>query len=156
MKKPVLFLGFLFLETDLLLELGILAGLVQSRSNLRVQHLEFWKILPRTDREDFNSSNESTISTSLIHNVASDGKSEQVATWFLNRIFHTKNGSELWNLSKCNSDICCLCCPTRKFCGISTGSVERTVDGLPANVGIGIVPLFCSSPLAKRVADPAA
>ena len=44
-KKPVLFLGFLLLETDLL-QLGILDDLVQSRSNLRVQHLEVWKILP--------------------------------------------------------------------------------------------------------------
>ena len=43
--KPVLFLGFLFLEADLLLELGILHDLVQSRGNLRVQHLEVWKIL---------------------------------------------------------------------------------------------------------------
>ena len=43
--KPVLLLGFLFLEADLLLELGILDDLVQSRSNLRVQHLEVWKIL---------------------------------------------------------------------------------------------------------------
>ena len=42
--KPVRFLGFLFLETDLL-ELGILIDLVQSRSNLRVQHLEIWKNL---------------------------------------------------------------------------------------------------------------
>ena len=34
-------------ETDLLLELGILDDLVQSRSNLRVQHLEIYKILSR-------------------------------------------------------------------------------------------------------------
>ena len=44
-KKPVLFLGFLLLETDRLHELGILDDLVQSRDNLRVQHLEIWKIL---------------------------------------------------------------------------------------------------------------
>ena len=37
------FLGFLLLEADLLLELGILDDLVQRRSNLRVQHLEIWK-----------------------------------------------------------------------------------------------------------------
>ena len=72
-QKPVLFLGFLFLETDLLLlELGVLDNLVQSRSNLRVQHLEI--------RDDFNSSMESTISNSLIHNMVSEGKSEQVVT----------------------------------------------------------------------------
>ena len=34
-----------------------------------------------------NSSKDSTISTSLIHNNASDGKSEQVVTWLLNLIF---------------------------------------------------------------------
>ena len=44
----------------------------------------------RIHLEDFNSSKVSTISTSLIHNMASDGKSEQVVTRFLNRIFHTK------------------------------------------------------------------
>ena len=37
------------------------------------------------------------------------------------------------------------------FRGNSTGIVELIVDGLPANVGIGIVPLFCLSSLAKRV-----
>ena len=74
-QKPVLFLGFLFLETDLLLELGILDDLVQSRSNLRVQNLKMWKIFPCTVREDFSSAKESTISTSLIHNIASDRKS---------------------------------------------------------------------------------
>ena len=36
---------FLILEADLLLELGILDDLVQSRGNLRVQNLEVWKIL---------------------------------------------------------------------------------------------------------------
>ena len=43
--KPVLLLGFLLLEADLLIELGILDDLVQSRGNLHVQHLEVWKIL---------------------------------------------------------------------------------------------------------------
>ena len=38
-KKPVLFLGFLFLETDLLLEVGVLDDLIQS--GLCVQHLKF-------------------------------------------------------------------------------------------------------------------
>ena len=42
---------------------------------------KFGKFFPAVDREDFSSSHESTISTSLIHNIASDGKSEQVVTW---------------------------------------------------------------------------
>ena len=54
----------------------------------------FGKSCPQTDRQDFNSSTESTISTSLIHNVASDGKSEQVVTWFLNLIF--QHQERLW------------------------------------------------------------
>ena len=44
-KKPVLFLRVLLLETVVLLELGILSDLVKNRSDLRVQHLEVWKIL---------------------------------------------------------------------------------------------------------------
>ena len=43
--KPVLLLGFLFLETDLLLEVGILDDPVQSRSDFRVQHFEIREIL---------------------------------------------------------------------------------------------------------------
>ena len=45
---------FLLLETDLLLDVVILDDLVQCRSNLRVQHLEVWKILSNLRyREDF-------------------------------------------------------------------------------------------------------
>ena len=39
---------------------------------------------------------------------------------------------------------------------ISTGIDELMVDGLLANIGIGIVPLFCSSSLAKDVPVPSA
>ena len=38
---------------------------------------KFGKSLPAFDRDDFNSSTESTISTSLIHDIDSQGKSEQ-------------------------------------------------------------------------------
>ena len=44
-KKPILFVGFLFLETDLLLELGIADDLVQSRRNSRVPQFKIRKIL---------------------------------------------------------------------------------------------------------------
>ena len=81
-SKQVLLLGFLLLETDLLLELRSLDDLARRRSNLRVQHLKIWKTFPATGREDSNSSNESPISTLWIHNTASDGKSEQVVAWF--------------------------------------------------------------------------
>ena len=45
-----LFLGFLFLEADIVLELEILHDPVQIWRNLRVQHLEIWKSFPWTDR----------------------------------------------------------------------------------------------------------
>ena len=90
-KETVLFLGLLLLEIDLLLELRILDDLVQKQrqsSPLPSRSLEnpYHKLIAR-----INSSKGSKISTSLIHNIASDGKSEQVVTWFLNRLFHTKN-----------------------------------------------------------------
>ena len=69
---PILFLGFLFFETDF--EERISDDLFQSSSNLGVQHFKVGK---------FVSSIESTISTSLIHNIAPEGKSEQVVIWFL-------------------------------------------------------------------------
>ena len=37
---PIIFLSFLFLQTDLFLEEGILDDLVQSRRNPRIQHLK--------------------------------------------------------------------------------------------------------------------
>ena len=107
---------------------------------------KFGKFLPAIDREDFNSSTESTISTSLIHNIASEAKSEQVVTWFLNLSFQHKNEDVVVNLSNYSSDICCLCCPTIELCGISTGLQDLMVDGLLANVRIGIVlPIRSSS-----------
>ena len=41
---------------------------------------KFGKSLPSIDHDDVNSSNESTIPTYVIHNIASDGKPEQVVT----------------------------------------------------------------------------
>ena len=86
--EPTLLLGFLFLETDLLLELGYSGWSCSEQKQSSPSSIsKFEKFFPETDRENFNSSNESTISTSLTHNIASDGKSEQVVTWFLSRIF---------------------------------------------------------------------
>ena len=58
-------LRLLLLEIDFLLELGILDDLVQSRGNLRVQHLRSSENIVCKLREDFNSCKESTVSTSL-------------------------------------------------------------------------------------------
>ena len=134
-RNPSSFWAFLLSETDLLLEVEIRDDLVQSRGDWK-----FGKFFPETDRKQSNSSKESTISTYLIHNKASDGNFAQVMTWVLNRSFHTKNDCGVGNLSNCNSYICCLSCPTMQFCGNSTGIVELVVNGCVANVGIGIVP----------------
>ena len=45
--------------------------------------------IPLTDDEDFKSPTESTISTSLMHSMASVGNCEQVHTSVLNLMFQT-------------------------------------------------------------------
>ena len=57
------------------------------------------KFFPAIDHEDFYSSNESTISTSLIHNIAFEGEPEQALTWALNLIFQHENVDGVVNLS---------------------------------------------------------
>ena len=56
--------------------------------------------IPLTDNEDFKSSTESTISTSLIQCMASVGNCEQVHTSVLNVIFQQANVAGVGNLSK--------------------------------------------------------
>ena len=56
--------------------------------------------IPLTDDEDFKSSTESTISTSLIECTASAGNCEQVHTSVLNLIFQQANVDGVVNLSK--------------------------------------------------------
>ena len=85
-KKRVLFLSFLFLQTDLLLEVRFWMILFSAEATLASSISKFGKSLPSIDREDFSSSTESTISTSLIFHIASEGKSEQELTWVLNLI----------------------------------------------------------------------
>ena len=89
---------------------------------------KFGKSFRITDREDFSPSKESTISTSVIHDMAADGKSEPFETCVLNRVFHTENDDRSGNWSNCNSDNCCLCCPITEFCHNSTGIVELVVN----------------------------
>ena len=81
-----------------------------------------------------SQSTESTISTSLILQIASEEKSEQELTWVLNLIFQHENVEGVRNLSNLS-----LCCTAMEFCGISAGRKEFMVDGLPADIGIGIV-----------------
>ena len=54
------------------------AGLFSAEAIFASSSSKFGKFSPAIDREDLNSSTESTISTYLIHNIASEGKSEQV------------------------------------------------------------------------------
>ena len=54
--------------------------------------------IPRVDDEDFNSSTESTNSTSLIHCIASVRNCEQEHTSVLNRIFQQKKVAGVRNL----------------------------------------------------------
>ena len=56
--------------------------------------------VPLMEREDFRSSTESTISTSLFHSIASVGHCEQVHTSVLNLIFQQANVVCVGNLSK--------------------------------------------------------
>ena len=56
---------------------------------------------------------------------------------------------KVWGINqKGCSDICSLCCTAIEFCGISAGGKGFIVDGLPADVGIGIVLPIRSSHLA--------
>ena len=55
---------------------------------------------PQIEHEDLKSSTESTISTSLIHCIASVGNCEQVHTSVLNLIFQQANVASVGNLSK--------------------------------------------------------
>ena len=90
-KETILQLTFLLLQAALLLKVGILDDLVQGSRYLRFQHL--------TIRE------ESTMSTSLIHNIASEGEPEQTHSPVLNLIFLHENAEGVGNLSKCRSVI---------------------------------------------------
>ena len=65
--------------------------------------------IPLADDEDFKSSSESTISTSLIHCIASVGNCEQVHTSVLNLIFQQAKVAGVGNLSKWRSEICSRC-----------------------------------------------
>ena len=57
----------------------------------------------------FKSSTESTISTSLIHSIASVGNCEQIHTSVLNLIFQQANVADVGSLSKWRSEICSRC-----------------------------------------------
>ena len=100
-----LLMSFHFLQTDLLLEAGILDDFVQCWSNSRVEQLKVWtrSSFDRTRR--FQIIHCSTISTSLIHSIASVGICEEGHTSVLNLIFQQANVVGVGNLSKWSSEI---------------------------------------------------
>ena len=63
-NRSILFLGFLFFETDFLLEVGIL-DVFKAEAILASNISKFGKLCLAIDREDLHSSDESTISNSL-------------------------------------------------------------------------------------------
>ena len=69
--------------------------------------------IPLIEHEDFRSSTDSTISTSLFHSKASVGNCEQVHTSVLNLIFRQANVVGVGKLSKWRSEIwsLLLVCP---------------------------------------------
>ena len=66
-------------------------ALSNSKSGIRV---------PLTEHEDVRSSTDSTISTSLIHSIASVRNCEQVHTSVFHLIFQQANVADVENLSK--------------------------------------------------------
>ena len=91
-NKPILFLSFLFLESDLLFEVGILDDLVQSRGNLRVQHFKILEFLAHNWSRWLQFIHWiNHLHLFHLHYMASEGKWEQVVNWLLNLIFQHKN-----------------------------------------------------------------
>ena len=99
-KETVLFLGFLFLQTDFPFEMELWMILFRAEAILASSTSKFGIEIPRIDDEDLKSSTESTNSTSLIHCIASVGNCEQVHTSVLNLIFQQAKVAGVGNLSK--------------------------------------------------------
>ena len=74
--------------------------LFSAEALLASSNSEFGPRIPLIEREDLRSSTDSTISTSLIHSIASVLNCEQVQTSVLNHIFQQANVAGVVNLSK--------------------------------------------------------
>ena len=125
--------------------------------------LEFWMILFKAEaifasniskiRRILapNSSIESTIATSLIHNIASKRKSEQGVTWF----FESYLPIQKWGWSREFIKLkfrCLLSLLSNRGTLRNTAELqEHAVSGLLANVGIGIVFPIRSSSIATSL-----
>ena len=99
-KETVLFLGFLFLQTDFSFDMGLWMILFNAEAILASSTSKFGIEIPRVDDADLDSSTESTNSTSLINCIASVRNCEQVHTSVLNLIFQQAKVAGVGNLSK--------------------------------------------------------
>ena len=108
-RKRSSFWGFLFLQTDLSFEVGIMDDLFSAEAIFASSTSKFGMCIPSTEHEDFRSSTESTNSTSLIRSIISIGNCEQAHTTVLNLIFQQANVAGVVNMSKWRSEICSRC-----------------------------------------------
>ena len=122
-KKPILFLSFLFFQTDLFLEVGILDDPEQTGRNPRIQHLKIREMSTPLSAMLLSRPLNRPSPLLLIHYIAFESELEQALTWVLNLIFQHENveGVKLRDL---------------KFLLINY------VYGLLANLGVGIVSIL--------------
>ena len=83
----------------------------------------------------------------MIHDITSEGKSEQELTLILNLISQHEN-DEGGEFIKLKLRYLHLCCPAEEFCGLSGDKKEFMVDGLLSDIGTVVVLPIRSSPLA--------
>ena len=89
--EPVFSVNWYFLQTDPCLEVGILDDFVQWEPILASSRSNSGPKVPFIEREDLRSSTYSTISTSSIQSIASEGNCELVHTTVLNMILKQAN-----------------------------------------------------------------
>ena len=125
-KKLILFLSFLFLQTDLLFEVGILDGFVQWRSTSRnwSRGFEFIHLIDHLHFFDPLHSLRGKIGTRTRLGFESYLPKKW---WWSGEFVELKPG------------FCSLRCPAIEFCGTSTGKEEFMVDGFLSDIGIVIV-----------------
>ena len=149
-----LFLGFLFLETDILWEFWMI--LFRAQTIFPVQHLKIGKILSTNWSRGASILQMNQPSPLLwCHKIAPDGKSEQ-------EVAFVSSANQEWVVIRevVELQLRYLLSLLSKH-GIlqkpPPGINELIVDGLPANVGIKIVPLLfvisCEKSLCPQLAE---
>ena len=113
-KEPILFLNFLFLQTDLFLEVRILDDLVQSRCNPPIHYFKILEMNTLYWSRGFFSST-------------------QELTWVLNLIFQHENDEGVWEFMRTEAPRFAVFAvqPWQGVCDVS-----NIVCGLPKNVSL--------------------